>query len=170
MIDIIRWILLVVFVEGLTELIVESKIMNRFRMAIKQRGSLNPEDPNAFNLEIPKFSSWSFWAMVISCGYCTSVWVSMPVAFVSPDVISNGEGFGKVLLVPVNIILAIIILHRASNLLHMGFILAQKGRVKTFDVELKITSPIVFETNPIDLKVDKLIVDLTPFVVDVTKR
>lgn len=65
---------------------------------------------------------------LISCGYCTSVWVAGAAAIVGPNIVG----------VPVvNWILSAAIIHRISNWIHVVYELVRKGRVRSHDVVIK---------------------------------
>lgn len=98
---ILVWTAVIIAVEALTELIVDSKI----GFPIRDWFSRNPE---------PK----GFWAKLrakigelINCGYCTSVWVAFLAAYFVP---------AKACTWPVFIVKALII-HRLSNMMHELF-------------------------------------------------
>jgi hypothetical protein len=86
----IEILLLVIFVEALTEILVESSIFERPRLYLAGKSG--------------------FLGELIHCGYCTSVWVSFGVAWIAPLAIS---GFFWL-----NYFLTAFILHRMSNMLH----------------------------------------------------
>ena len=86
----IKYVLLIVFIEALTEILVESSIFSKPREALALRSG--------------------FLGELIHCGYCTSVWVSASVAWVAP------LAFTSIFLI--NYLLTVLILHRLSNLLH----------------------------------------------------
>ena len=89
MYNILVFLLLVVFVEGATELLCKSMILKRVREVIS---SVHP-----------------FFDELLKCGYCTSVWVSALAAlFFTWEV---GGGF-------VLFVLFMVCLHRLSNYLH----------------------------------------------------
>lgn len=77
-----------IFVEALTEIIVASQIMARFR-------------ETAFKLNTKL-------GELVTCGYCTSVWIAASVAWIID------LGFHPV----INYFLALFIIHRLSNIWH----------------------------------------------------
>lgn len=82
-------ILLVIFIEALTEILTTSSIFEKPRMLLAR---------NAFLGEL------------IHCGYCTSVWVSLSVAWIIP--------FALTPYFWLNYLLTVFVLHRLSNILH----------------------------------------------------
>lgn len=106
--EILVWMGCIVAVEALTEIIVASDIATRFRTWF-------------YNLN-------DFTAKLISCGYCLSVWVSMPFALVVPN------GFTDYFIL--NWVISVLILHRLSNATHgvIGFI--TNGAVPEFVLNL----------------------------------
>jgi hypothetical protein len=85
----IEFLLLIIFVEAVTEIITTSSIMSKFRQVL---------------------SYSDFLGELIHCGYCTSVWVAASVAWVDPWIIS--EQFW------INYAVTLFVLHRLSNVLH----------------------------------------------------
>ena len=85
----IKLLLLIIFVEAVTEIIVASAMFAPLR----------------------KLSTKSdFLGELVHCGYCTSVWVSASVSWIVPLDISSYFW--------INYVLTVFILHRLSNLLH----------------------------------------------------
>jgi len=122
MIDIIELMLLVIVTEATTEIIVDSKIFSEIRFRIRKKAF--PEQPGSSN---PIFV---FVAELISCGYCTSVWVAMWWSLFAPSFFK----FGFI----INWVIMGMVIHRLSNWLHVVYSLVKKGRIKTYDIELKL--------------------------------
>lgn len=100
----ILWLLFVVLVEGLVEIILKAGPLEQMRAWIARING--------------------FFADLISCGYCTSVWVAFSIAWILPSPINLAADFGIS-----NAILIFIddylwwfvnglILHRLSNIFH----------------------------------------------------
>ena len=85
----IKILLLIIFIEALTEIIVASAIFAPIR-------------------EVS--TKYSYLGELMHCGYCTSVWVSASVAWIAP--LAIGPHF------LINYALTVFILHRLSNLFH----------------------------------------------------
>ena len=93
MTSLLIFLLLVVFVEALTEILVTSFILEKPRMFISRRNG--------------------FLGTLVHCGYCTSVWVSTMVAWIIPFYIWSMTGQFWL-----DYIITALILHRLSNLFH----------------------------------------------------
>src|SRR4051812_47000743 len=102
-------------VEALTELVVDAKITDGLRAAIFDRANAEPPQVGE--------PVWRFVNSVVTCGYCASVWVAMPVALFAPWVVTESAW----LWLPAWVI-DVLILHRLSNWLHVGFMAIKKGR------------------------------------------
>lgn len=89
----IEFLLLILIVEAITELLVESSIFEKPRRFVYARNG--------------------FLGELVTCGYCTSVWVSAAVAWIFPIVISPWF--------IVNYFVTVFALHRLSNMLHELF-------------------------------------------------
>lgn len=85
----IIWLVVLIGVEATTELIVASKIFFSLRTFISKRSK--------------------FIGELFSCGYCLSVWVAFAGAFFVPGQWTNPY---------VDHFLKLLVLHRASNILH----------------------------------------------------
>jgi hypothetical protein len=85
----IELLLLIIFVEAVTEIITTSSIMSKFRNML---------------------SYSDFLGELIHCGYCTSVWVAASVAWIDPLAVSNQFW--------INYVITLFVLHRLSNVLH----------------------------------------------------
>ena len=92
-VNVVLVIISVVFVEGLTELVVKSSVFSGFREWASRKGGL-----------IQK---------LIACGYCFSVWASLPPAAFLAAITTGSVAF-KVL----SFFGYVVILHRSSNYLH----------------------------------------------------
>lgn len=86
----ITYMLLIVLVEAITEILVDSQIFSKPRELI--------------------YTNSSFFGELVTCGYCTSVWVSAAVAWMA--VLSLSPYF------MVNYIVTVMVLHRLSNVWH----------------------------------------------------
>lgn len=101
------WVTAVIAVEAVTEVLVDSSIFFNFRVWV---------------------SKWSkFFGELLSCGYCTSVWVAGVFALIIPLNVVDSRC--------VNLILCWLVLHRLSNVLH-GIV----GRImKRLPIEMVLT-------------------------------
>ena len=89
----LKWVLVIIMVEAVTEIIISSEIFLGIRNWFAKRSS--------------------FFQKLLSCGYCFSVWVAASVAWVLP---------GDVTTYPyLDIIIKIFVVHRLSNVLHELF-------------------------------------------------
>jgi hypothetical protein len=132
----VLWFVLVIVVEAATEILVEAKITELVRQAIRERAY--PQTPEGATEPVLGPRRWRFLADLLSCGYCTSVWVAMLAAVLAPWVVRPQEACWLVLAGAwlVNWLLAVLVLHRLSNWLHVVYSLVKKGRVRTYDIEL----------------------------------
>ena len=94
----ITWILLIIFVEAITEILVSSDIFLEIREFI--------------------YLNSNFLGKLVHCGYCTSVWVSAAVAWLAPSI--GNYPF-------IEYIIAVFVIHRLSNIWH-EFIARWLGR------------------------------------------
>lgn len=118
-------ILLVIVVEAVTEILTSSELTEPFRQAWKRQAyPIDGPPPDDF------YQHARIWSdKLISCGYCTSVWVAAFFAIWAPT------WFEPIL---INWICMTFVLHRLANWIHVVFELVKKGRVKTYDLELKL--------------------------------
>ena len=115
---------MVLAVEAISEIIVDSYITDGCRNKIK-RIAYNPDKPPDDTI----FHNFIvFVDKLVSCGYCTSVWVSGFLSIWSPQLFENGL---------VNWVCFTFMIHRSSNWAHVLFQLVKKGRVFTCDIILK---------------------------------
>ena len=122
--DILLLLLLVIACEAVTEIITASEITNPIRSWWKKytyKLDIPPDDTFIQKVKI-------FLDKLISCGYCTSVWVAMPLAFFSPFTLSV-----------IWWMIMVFVIHRLSNWLHVVYELVRKGRVNTHDLLVKLT-------------------------------
>jgi hypothetical protein len=113
------YLLSAVAVEAISEIITSSDITFGFRAWIKRLAY--PEDPTKSS-KFRKIIAW--FDKLISCGYCTSVWIAAGISFAVPKPVDGVLGW----------VICIFVLHRISNLLHVIYELIKKGRVKTYDI------------------------------------
>ncbi|MCK9281700.1 MAG: hypothetical protein M0P71_13825 [Melioribacteraceae bacterium] len=107
------WSLCAVFVESLTEIIVNAGPLEGFRGFVARRGKILGID----------------FAELITCGYCCSVWVAFPISFFLPSFIFSDANFWDSTLINKNMIAFIdhyfywilnwLVLHRLSNIIHI---------------------------------------------------
>lgn len=118
-----KFLLAAIVVERLTEIITSSDIA---AMVYKDRLRL-------YLYSIQK-ETWLrsilvFIDKLTSCGYCCSVWVSAGVSF-----IAEARFFD-------NFIMNTMLLHGLSNLYHVLYELVKRGRVHSYDINLKQEEP-----------------------------
>lgn len=101
------WLAVIMAVEALTEIITASKIM----FGVRDWFSRNP-DPKGF---WAKLRAWV--GELLNCGYCTSVWVALAAAHFAP----TGKCVGCTLYAWPIFFIKVLVIHRASNLLHELF-------------------------------------------------
>lgn len=131
MVDSIHFLLLVIAVEAMSEILVAAKITDGFRRWLFLKAA--PEVPEDWpEGKDPPKGCWlfRFWNDVLKCGYCTSVWVAGLAAVLSPLHLS-GCPFA-------NWLVSLLVIHRLSNLFHIGLMLVKKGRVGTYDMEVTV--------------------------------
>lgn len=95
MVEVFIYVLLAaIFVEGTTELFVKSLLFDKLREFL--------------------FKKSSFLQKLLSCGYCTSVWVAiLPAIFLIFKIIKP-----EIILAPVWFLGLVVVLHRLSNYVH----------------------------------------------------
>lgn len=132
--DLLLLLFLVIFVEAVTEILVDAKITGGLRDFIFSRAS--PPIPDNFpeDRDPPVgHAAWRFLNDLFSCGYCMSVWVSAGAALFAPRwLLSDVWVIGPV----VNWMVMLFAIHRISNFGHVCFSILKKGRVKTYDIEI----------------------------------
>lgn len=121
--DLLIVFFLVMASEAVTEIITDSELTNPLRMWWKR--VLYPADT-------PPRSGWLqnigvYIDKLVSCGHCTSVWVSAFFALFAP--------FATSFIMWVIMTFAI---HRLTNWFHVVYELVRKGRVKTHDLLIKL--------------------------------
>lgn len=115
-----------VVVEAVTEILVASELTDPLRRKWKEwTYPLGGPPPNTY---LQKFKVW--FDKLISCGYCTSVWVAGFFGIWSPKF-----DFGYWL---INWLVVVFFLHRIATWIHVVHELIKKGRVKTHDLEVKV--------------------------------
>lgn len=91
---IVLWFIAILYVEAVTEILINGEIFAGFRDFLH-------------NLS-------DFTSQLITCGYCLSVWVSATIAWALPLPISNYS--------LINFIVATFALHRLSNVTHEAIV------------------------------------------------
>lgn len=128
MIDVLVVLLLSIVVEAVTEILTSSELTNPLRKKWKEwTYPLYAPPPDTFfqNFKV-------YFDKLISCGYCTSVWVAGFFGIWAPKF-----NLGNLV---VDWLAIIFVLHRFSTLFHVIYELVRKGRVKTFDFEIQLTN------------------------------
>jgi hypothetical protein len=118
--------ILSVVVEAVTEILVASELTDPLRRKWKEW--TYPVDAPPPDTYFQKFKVW--FDKLISCGYCTSVWVAGFFGIWAPKF-----DFGYWLIDWIVIVFA---LHRVATWIHVVYELIRKGRVKTHDLEVKV--------------------------------
>lgn len=118
--------ILSVVVEAVTEILVASELTDPFRRRWKEWAY--PVDSPPPDTYFQKFKVW--FDKLISCGYCTSVWVAGFFGIWCPKF-----DFGHWL---INWLVVVFVLHRVATWVHVAYELIKKGRVKTYDLEVKV--------------------------------
>ena len=123
--------LLSIAVEAATEILTSSELTNPLRK--KWKKWTYPLDAPPEDTYIQHFKVW--FDKLISCGYCTSVWVAGFFGIFTPK-LDLGHWI-------INWLIITFVLHRLATWIHVIYELVKKGRVKTYDfeVQLKIQDP-----------------------------
>jgi len=121
---IVQLIILAIVVEAVTEIIVDSELFSPLKQGFKSY--IYPVDYPPKN-DIRQ-SLLVFVDKLISCGYCTSVWIAAFFSFFAPVLMESWA----------NWLITTFLLHRMSNSIHVIYELLKKGRVVTHDYIIKI--------------------------------
>jgi hypothetical protein len=118
--------LLSIVVEAVTEILTASELTEPFRKKWKAWAyPINNPPPDTY------FQKFKVWVdKLISCGYCTSVWVAGFFGIWAAK-IDFGYWF-------INWIVIVFSLHRVATWVHVVFELVKKGRVRTHDLEVSV--------------------------------
>jgi len=96
MVEALQIIIVVLAIEAITEIISSSAIFEPLRLFFYNK-------------------KWNFLHSLSTCGYCTSVWVSMPFAVLFPfQLLPVYSIFNQC----TNIIISVFFYHRLSNVIH----------------------------------------------------
>lgn len=124
----VKWfVICIVAVEAITEILVDSKLFMPFRTWVSSKAyPLNEPPPIGLG------RIWVWFNDLISCGYCTSVWIAMSLSHVvpSPYLTWSILGFFQWVVVTAAV-------HRGSNWLHVFYELVRRGRVRNFDLTVQ---------------------------------
>jgi hypothetical protein len=138
----------VIATEAVTEIIVASEFPLFEWIRTRLSYSALPETPRT------DFRQYCIVAIykLFTCGYCFSVWTAGFFALFAPSLLEFWF---------LNWVLMLFVIHRLSNWLHVAYELLRKGRVKTHDLEAKITlvSDEEFTDNE-DQSVEELVEEL----------
>lgn len=124
MTDLFKWFMLIIATERAVELIIDSKIFEPLRMAIKRWAY--PDTPPVDNMMQHLRVMLDY---LLNCGYCLSVWIGAIFALFAPPVFESRM---------VSWFVSTLVLHGGSNFYHVIYELVRRGRVKTFDISLNI--------------------------------
>jgi hypothetical protein len=105
------FIVYALIIETIVELLVEASPLEGLRAWVARRGTIGPFDLATF----------------VTCGYCVSVWVSIPFAFLLPSIVPVWlQSEGSILYSVISFLDVYMwwffnwmILHRVSNYIHM---------------------------------------------------
>ncbi len=125
MISVFIWIMLIIATERATELIVASKIFEPIRLFVKRWAYSNDDPP-------PDTIYQHFKVMIdylMTCGYCVSVWVGGFFALFVGKYHHN---------IVINWLISLLFLHGMANLYHVVYELLRRGRVRSYDIMLKL--------------------------------
>ena len=123
---IINLLVISIAIEAISEVITSSEITRPLREAFKR--FTYPVDSPPSDTIVQTLKVW--FDKLISCGYCVSVWVAGIVVFFSRlDFWFGGEFIG--------LVITTFAAHRIANLYHVLYELLRKGRIGTYDIELK---------------------------------
>jgi hypothetical protein len=121
--DLLILAFLVIATERITEIIVESKLFEPVRKAIKRY--VYPLD------EAPVDTYYQHFKVMLdylsTCGYCVSVWVGYALSICAPMFFSISI---------VNWFIMGAVIHGLSNLYHAWYELVRRGRVHTHDIAI----------------------------------
>lgn len=126
MTDIVLIILLAIATEAVSEIITSASITEPLRDWWKRWTYKSDEPPVESYFQQFKI----FIDKLVSCGYCTSVWVAAFFAIWAPLFIDY---------IVSNWLVCAFAIHRIANLVHVIYELIRKGRVKTHDLLLKVS-------------------------------
>ena len=117
-------ILLALAVEAVTEILTSSELTEPFRLVWKRYTYPDGQPSTGFGQYVKVWLD-----KLITCGYCTSVWVAAFFAVLVPMLFESAF---------VNWLCFVFVLHRLANWIHIIFELIKKGRIKTYDLVLLI--------------------------------
>jgi hypothetical protein len=123
---IVLLLLISIAVEAVTEIITSSELTRPSREWWKKYTYKIDEPPD--DSIIQKFKVW--FDKLISCGYCTSVWVAASFAAVLPKP-EVGNIFTSWCLVT-------FVTHRIATWLHVVYEIIRKGRVQSIDLDITL--------------------------------
>jgi len=119
-------LLLAIAVEATTEILTSSKLIGPFQNKWKQWTYPLDRPPSGGILRSFKVFVDDLW----SCGYCSSVWVAAFFGLFAPPIFDNTF---------INWLVAVFVLHRLANWLHVAYELIRRGRVSSLDIMLRIS-------------------------------
>lgn len=114
--------------EALVEILVDSDITAPYRKKFKQY--VYPFEPrqDTYYTNILVFID-----KLISCGYCSSVWVAAYFSLLMPHVLDNPWH---------NWVCFTLVIHRISNWVHVSYKLWHDGRINAHDLYIKTTDKL----------------------------
>lgn len=123
-------LLLALAVEAVTEIVTSSKLTEPIRELWKSWTYPIDAPPDDSHWQAAKV--WVDY--LLTCGYCSSVWIAGLFAIWAPKI-----GFGWFV---VDWLCMTFFIHRIANWIHVAYELLRKGRVRTYDIELKVIEEV----------------------------
>ncbi len=117
-----------IIVERITEILVDSTITETLIRGPLKNYLFNADRPPTAGC---LYSLARFCDQLLSCGYCTSVWVGLGIASIAPI----NFNIAPVL----NWLMVGILLHGIANLYHVLYQLIRRGRVDTRDYNITVS-------------------------------
>lgn len=109
---------LTITTERITEILVASKLIQPWRDFLRDK-SIN---------SLKGYDKWWFLDSIFHCGYCMSVWISFLTAIIAPSLVSDDY--------LINYVVMVFSLHGLSNLYHVFFEYARRGRANYYEVNM----------------------------------
>jgi len=117
--------LIPIVVEAITEILVDSKLLDKVRSEINNAAFPEEGPPND---DTWKQRGLAFLSSLFTCGYCMSVWVAAFVSLLVQVPITSSW--------IINYVLSAFLMHRLSNAYHVVYTIVKRGRVFSMDITL----------------------------------
>lgn len=121
---VINVLLLSLAVEAITEIITSSELMNPLRQRIRRLAYTSPPTDNT------NTRAYAWLDKLISCGYCTSVWVALIVCIWFDYAIVRDKY--------ISVVIMAFAIHRISNWIHVLYEIVRKGRISSMELALSL--------------------------------